>query len=140
MEARKNKFFRDSVKKAAEILKSRRRLTALLSAAVAKLSHVNLGNINKSKFVEQIKVFGRMTKAYATGSYRGIPRKSILIVIGALVYFVTPIDLVPDFIPVTGLLDDFTVIVWVYNTLQGEIEEFMQWEILNNSEKRKKII
>ena len=133
MEARKNKFFRESVKRAADILRNRRRLTALLSAVVAKLSQVNLGNINKSRFVGRIKVFGRMTKAYATGSYRGIPRKSILIVIGALVYFVTPIDLVPDFIPITGLLDDFTVIVWVYNTLQGEIEEFMQWEMVEKA-------
>ena len=119
MEARKNRFFSESIKKAADILRNRRRLTALLSAAMAKLSNVNLGNVNKGKFISRIKVLGRMSKAYANGSYRGIPRKSILIIVGALIYFVTPIDLVPDFIPITGLLDDFTVIVWVYNTLQG---------------------
>ena len=34
----------------------------------------------------------------------------------------SPIDLIPDFIPVSGLLDDLTVVLWVYQTLKDEID------------------
>ena len=45
-----------------------------------------------------------------------------------IIYFVNPLDLVPDIIPLSGLTDDFAVLVWVYNTVSNEIEKFLVWE------------
>ena len=69
-----------------------------------------------------------MVQAYRKGHYREIKIQNILLVVAALVYFVTPLDLVPDFIPITGLIDDFTVVLWVYNKLQEEIDNYLEWE------------
>jgi uncharacterized membrane protein YkvA (DUF1232 family) len=46
-------------------------------------------------------------------------RKSV--VVAALVYFVTPIDAMPDFAPLVGFLDDIGVIAWTIKFLGDEI-------------------
>lgn len=78
--------------------------------------------------VDYTKTFGRMVSAYRSGRYNEIPQTKIILILAALVYFVSPIDLIPDFIPVFGLIDDLGVLVWVFNTLKHEIEKFKAWE------------
>ncbi|MBL7834088.1 MAG: DUF1232 domain-containing protein [Cyclobacteriaceae bacterium] len=56
-----------------------------------------------------------------------------MIVLAAIIYFLNPIDLIPDFIPVLGLTDDFSVLLWVYNTVTHEIDKFLTWERANLS-------
>ncbi len=69
-----------------------------------------------------------MVKAYAKGEYREIQWQNMVLIVAAILYFITPIDLIPDFIPITGLVDDFTVMVWVYNKIQQEVDKFILWE------------
>jgi uncharacterized membrane protein YkvA (DUF1232 family) len=49
-------------------------------------------------------------------------RKSI--VIGTLIYFITPIDAIPDFAPLLGYLDDIGVIAWTIKFLGSEIQGY----------------
>ena len=49
-------------------------------------------------------------------------RKSV--VIAALVYFITPIDAMPDFAPLLGYLDDIGVIAWTIKFLGNEINSY----------------
>jgi uncharacterized membrane protein YkvA (DUF1232 family) len=46
------------------------------------------------------------------------------IVIAALIYFITPIDAIPDFTPFFGYLDDIGVIAWTLNFLGKEIKNY----------------
>ena len=73
-------------------------------------------------------ILGRLLKAYAQGRYQQIQWKSILLIIAAIIYFISPIDLLPDLLPITGLTDDLGVLLWVYNTVNTEIEKFLTWE------------
>lgn len=100
----------------------------LLSRFAVKLREVNWQQINAAATKERFYVLGRLIKAYALGRYRDIPWKSILIIVAAIIYFVNPLDLLPDLIPVAGLTDDFAVLVWVYNTVNTEIDKFLAWE------------
>lgn len=118
-----NKYFKKATKKAAQMVNSNEKLRHLLEVTKDKLT-----TVTNTKFVENLKIFSRMIKAYINGSYREIPVKGIVAIIAAVVYFAMPLDLIPDFIPVTGLIDDFAVIMWVYKQLQQEIEEFTLWE------------
>ena len=51
-------------------------------------------------------------------------RKSI--VVAAILYFITPIDAVPDIAPLIGFLDDFGVIAWTIRFLGSEIKEYYE--------------
>jgi uncharacterized membrane protein YkvA (DUF1232 family) len=43
---------------------------------------------------------------------------------GGLLYFIVPLDLIPDYLPIVGLLDDFAVLSAIINSLQGELTEY----------------
>ena len=77
---------------------------------------------------DQVKQLGRLVRAYANGSYREISPASIGLVVAGILYFVTPLDLVPDAIPGAGLLDDVTVLAFVIARLEGELARFTAWE------------
>jgi uncharacterized membrane protein YkvA (DUF1232 family) len=57
-----------------------------------------------------------------------MPWKSLLALVGGVVYFLMPVDLLPNFIPFTGFLDDFTVIMLLSGAFQQDIEDFLLWE------------
>lgn len=47
-----------------------------------------------------------------------------LLILGSLLYLVFPMDIVPDFIIGLGLLDDAAVLLFVWNALKSELEEY----------------
>ncbi len=76
----------------------------------------------------QFTAFVRMLRAWAGGRYRGVPVKTLLLSAIALLYFVSPIDLITDFIPIAGLLDDVTVVLLVLSAVSNDLERFQAWE------------
>ena len=123
-----NRFFTAALRNAASTLGRPSRLLALLTRLATKLKDTNWKNSNGITVRERVFVLGRLIKAYALGEYRDVPWKTILLIVAAIIYFVNPLDLVPDIIPLTGLTDDFAVLLWVYNTVSNEIDKFMEWE------------
>jgi uncharacterized membrane protein YkvA (DUF1232 family) len=51
------------------------------------------------------------------------PTKAKLIIAGALGYFISPIDLIPDFIPFVGYTDDLAVLVGAIMTVATNIKD-----------------
>ena len=123
-----NRFFQSALNSAAGIAGRRSRLLSLLPRLAMKLKEANWSNVNAASARDRFFVLGRLIKAYALGQYREVPWKTILLIVAAIIYFVNPLDLVPDIIPLSGLTDDFAVLVWVYNTVSNEIEKFLVWE------------
>ena len=123
-----NKFFNSALRHAASAIGNRSRLLSLLSRLALKLKETNWKNVNAGAARDKLFVLGRLIKAYALGDYREVPWKTILLIVAAVIYFVNPLDLVPDIIPLTGLTDDFAVLLWVYNSVSNEIERFIEWE------------
>lgn len=69
----------------------------------------------------------RMVKQWSKGNYKA-PFKSIVMALAAIAYFVNPLDLIPDFLIGTGLLDDATVIAYALKMIRKDIREFLSWE------------
>ena len=70
----------------------------------------------------------RLARSWARKEYRAIPWKSIVSVVAALLYFVSPIDLIPDLIPFFGFIDDAAVVAFVLKSLQTDLAAFREWE------------
>ena len=60
-----------------------------------------------------------------TGKYRDYDVKKLLVIIGAVIYVVTPIDFLPDFIP-PGLIDDLSIVAWALKEASAELENYKQ--------------
>lgn len=113
---------------AARLTGKSSRILMLVTRMGSKMNQVNWSQVQREQVKLQLFTVGRLAKAYALGEYREIPWKTMLVVLGAIVYFVNPLDLIPDLVPIAGLTDDFAVLVWVYNSLGSEIEKFQAWE------------
>ncbi len=70
----------------------------------------------------------RFVRAWRDGAYRNVPWKSIIIAVMGLFYFLDPIDIIPDFIPVIGYLDDSVVLAFVAKAIHSDLEKFREWE------------
>ncbi len=88
-----------------------------------------LSGKNIGLFREQLGTVTRLLKAYASGEYRQLPWKTLIRVIAVLIYFVSPIDILPDFLPIVGLTDDIALMLWLFSGLGDDIEKFRQWEV-----------
>ena len=80
------------------------------------------------KIQDNVIALTRMVRSWIKGDYKNISTKSIIAVVAALLYFVNPLDLIPDFIPIIGQIDDIFVLGYMIKTLNKEIERFMAWE------------
>ncbi|MGK7389249.1 MAG: YkvA family protein [Candidatus Cyclobacteriaceae bacterium M2_1C_046] len=107
---------------------SRSRLFVLISQAFEKLKDEAASNKLKKEFTPKLRLFLRMLRAYASGQYREIPINTIIKIAGAVVYFVMVVDFIPDFIPILGFTDDLAVIIWVYNSIDDQMNKFKEWE------------
>src|SRR5687768_3907202 len=123
-----NTFFNSALRYASTLAGRPGRLLSILPKLALKLKETNWKSVNAAAAKEKFFVLGRLIKAYALGQYREVPWKTILLIVAAIVYFLNPLDLVPDLIPLTGLTDDFAVLLWVYNSVSNEVEKFLLWE------------
>ena len=69
-----------------------------------------------------------MARAYFKKEYTDVPWKTIVLVIAAIIYFVSPFDFIPDILPAIGLTDDAVVIAFVVAQIQTDLDDFMAWE------------
>ena len=60
-----------------------------------------------------------------TGRYKGYDVKKLVVIIGAVIYVVTPFDFLPDFIP-PGLIDDLSIVAWALKEASAELEKYKQ--------------
>ena len=124
----KNVFFDRALNSAARLSGNKGRITLLLGRLGKKMTSVNWNKVSVTAAKEKLSVFYRLATAYASGKYKEVPWKTVMIILAAIIYFLNPLDLVPDFIPLMGLTDAFGILVWVYNSVQGEINKFLDWE------------
>ena len=123
-----NRFFQAALQKASHILGKPGRLVLLLAALVRKLKQTDFNKGETAIVKERFFTMGRLLRAYAQGEYREIPWKSLLLIVAAILYFINPIDVIPDLLPLVGLTDDIGVLFLVYKSISGDIDKFLEWE------------
>ncbi len=68
-----------------------------------------------------------MIRSYVKKDYEDVSMTEIVFIIAALLYFVSPIDIIPDGIPVVGFIDDAIVAGIVVKWCQEDIDKYMTW-------------
>jgi uncharacterized membrane protein YkvA (DUF1232 family) len=124
----KNTLFSFLTQKAARLLGKPGKILLLLHDAYRKLTTADNQKNGFAQIKDLMFTFIRLVRNFTNGRYRQVSRKSIIIGVATLLYLVLPIDLVPDFIPMFGLMDDLSLMAWFIKSFQGELEKFSAWE------------
>ena len=69
-----------------------------------------------------------MVSDYTKGSYQQVPVAALVGIVVALVYFLTPVDLIPDTVPMIGQLDDAAVILFAVKAAHNDIADYKKWK------------
>lgn len=80
------------------------------------------------KMVNQVKLLLEMVADYWNKEYRELPWYTIAMAVSTLVYFVSPIDLLPDFIPVLGYADDAMVVGLAIRIAQEDLRAYCKFK------------
>ena len=108
-----SRFLRsDWIKKTAHYAYNPKRLRALV---------LRLGIYLSLK--EQTKLLYSYLKDVSTGKYKDYHTNSLIFIIAAATYLITPVDFVPDMLPL-GLMDDLMIISWVLNVTSDELKRY----------------
>ena len=119
------KIFRE----AKRILQEQSQVKALFSQASKKLETLSGSSKQVNELLAHVQLFLRMIKNSFSGEYKAFTNKTLLSLVFGLLYFVTPMDVIPDFIPLLGFSDDLSIIYLIIKNFKSDIEAFKVWEL-----------
>jgi uncharacterized membrane protein YkvA (DUF1232 family) len=120
-----SRTFRRAQRQAEDYLSNPQKAGNLAKKATAKLK---AHRADVKDVADGIQTLIRMIRAYARGDYREVPWTTMVAATGAIVYFVSPVDLIPDPIVAIGYTDDALVIAFVIAAIQSDLDAFLGWE------------
>ena len=70
-----------------------------------------------------------MLKDYHRGIYHNVPWFTIASIVVGLLYVLNPLDIVPDFIPGLGYVDDLSVLSIALKFIETDIHSYLDWKL-----------
>lgn len=107
------------LEKAKQYLVSPEKAKELLKRMTSYINKEGLSSVRSD-----LELMCSYVKDVISGKYKDYDTAKIGIVIAALLYVVSPIDLIPDVIPVVGLTDDVSVVLWALSQLKEELDAY----------------
>ncbi len=127
LQSRLQDEFSEALKSAKTYVNDPERMHDLVSEAAKKAA-----SMPREAFRETWAYFQamlRLVRAYYRGDYRDVPVTTLVVIIAAIIYVVNPFDMIPDWVPGLGLLDDAFVLALAIRRTRDTLDNFMIWEI-----------
>ena len=118
----------------AQSFVSKGRLPTLLLAVARKIARREgrLGGLR-----EDLRLLQALCLAWWRGEYRQVSRQALLASVAGLLYFLSPLDALPDWLLGVGFLDDVAVLAWVMRTWAAELDAYRAWREARPAEQLK---
>jgi len=107
------------------VLRRRFRVVILIRDAYA---HMEANATALTAVWDDLQAALRLLIAWVQRSYREISGASVVLLVAALIYFVTPVDIIPDTLGAIGFVDDIAVIETAVEAVRSELDRFREWE------------
>ncbi|MFN3589556.1 MAG: YkvA family protein [Spirosomataceae bacterium] len=122
-----SRFYRLVLGKASKMVQNTASIIRLLPDIKKKVEQNGIRSISL-ELKENISWLLKLLKAFATREYTDIPTQKIIYTLAALLYFLLPIDILPDFLPVIGLADDIALLGFLWKNMEEEVTKFKDWK------------
>lgn len=113
---------------AEKLLNDEDRMERFLQRLEKKLKTIPLAG----EKLADIPILASLLRNYIKKEYTDIPIGSVIAIISALIYFVSPIDIIPDSIPFIGYFDDAAVVAACWQLVQSDVDEYIKWRDIND--------
>ncbi|KJR48750.1 DUF1232 domain-containing protein [Desulfosporosinus sp. I2] len=110
---------------ANEYLKDKKKSLGLLNEALQKAT-THRSALGETW--EKLQLLFGVLRDWLNGNYKEMPKRSLLMIILGIVYFVSPIDGIFDYIPFAGLVDDAAVAGFVISQVSVDLERYKLWK------------
>jgi uncharacterized membrane protein YkvA (DUF1232 family) len=110
---------------AEEAIRNPKQLLSLLTVAEQRLDGVSAGKLTPIK--TDLQMLLRLMRAYGEGEYRDVSGRNLALAGLGLFYLLSPLDVLPDFIP-GGFADDAAVVGFIIKKVRSELVKFEAWE------------
>jgi uncharacterized membrane protein YkvA (DUF1232 family) len=136
-QAKPRRRIKDRAVKALEHFTERRRelqLERLRASREAVLEKLREIPDRMQKLVNQIRLLLDLTDDYASGRYREVSWLSLGVAVVAALFFISPADVVPDWLPIVGQLDDMAAVAIALKVLKRDLIKYCQFRGLDPAE------
>ena len=80
------------------------------------------------RLLEDFRLLGALIKDYWKGEYRDVSLGSIAVFVLSIVYVLSPIDILSDFIPLLGQIDDAFILLFCIYLLEKDLKKYQNWK------------
>ncbi len=115
-----NKKYDESV----EILNDQDKMDDFLNKMEEKVKDIPLVG-NK---LSNVPVFIQLIKDFTTKKYSIIPVGIVIAIISSLLYVLLPIDLISDYLPIIGYIDDAAVVGACLKLVDSDVKKYIEWK------------
>ena len=82
-----------------------------------------------SRLIGNFKLLYSLIKDYWKGEYRDVSPWSILVFLAGIIYVISPIDIIPDFLPLVGQIDDALILLACIYFLEKDLHKYKKWKL-----------
>ncbi len=129
-EEKAKKIYEKSRAKAEELLEDEDKMERFLQKLEKKLKTIPLAG----SALAYVPLMISLVRSFVKREYRDIPVLSIISIVITLIYVLSPADLIPDFIPAAGLIDDASLVATCLLVMRTDLEDYRQWRKKNGYE------
>ncbi len=122
---------RRGIVRAERLVRNPKELLTLLTKAERRLDRVNAGRLTPIK--KDVQTLLRLMRAYGEGRYQQVSKKNLVLAGLGIIYLVSPLDVLPDFLP-GGFFDDAAIIGFIVKKIRTELVAFEVWERAQGSQ------
>lgn len=122
--------------KAKKLIDNPEKVSAVLEKAISLCD--DLGQVRFiGKYFKDISLICNMINDYICRRYTKVPMATVITLLAAVLYFISPIDIIPDFLPLIGHLDDMLVFAFVQDAAKIDLKKYEKWKKQTEDEKEK---
>ncbi len=122
------KELENGYEKAEKLLEDDQKMERFLQRLEKKLKIIPVGG----ETLSMIPTMVSLLRSYVKKEYNDVPIGSVIAIVSALAYWLTPGDAIPDLIPGVGFVDDAAVTAVCLKLVGSDIKEYQKWRENNN--------